>query len=106
MMCVCRTVPSEIAAIVFLSGGQTEEEATVNLNAINLYAQKQNHKSWSLTFSYGRGLQVHFHTYAKSCIERCLSSVHANCPTLLTIQVAANKCLDMQECKACCLGRA
>ena len=106
MMRVCRTVPAEIAAIVFLSGGQTEEEATVNLNAINLYAQKQNHKSWSLTFSYGRGLQVRLHTYAKSFVERCLSIVPANCPAFLTIQVAANKCLDMQECKAYCLGHA
>ena len=65
MTCVYRTVPSDIAAIVFLRGGQTEEEATVNLNAINLYAQKQNHRSWSVTFSYGRGLQVRLHTYAK-----------------------------------------
>ena len=54
----CRTVPAQIPAIVFLSGGQTEEEATVNLNAINLYAQEQHHMGWSLTFSFGRGLQV------------------------------------------------
>ncbi|KAL3132207.1 hypothetical protein ABBQ32_008798 [Trebouxia sp. C0010 RCD-2024] len=53
-----RTVPAEIPGIVFLSGGQTEEEATVNLNAINLYAQEQQHKGWSLSFSFGRGLQA------------------------------------------------
>lgn len=53
-----RTVPAQIPGIVFLSGGQTEEEATVNLNAINQYAQQQNHTTWSLTFSYGRGLQA------------------------------------------------
>ena len=56
---LCRTVPAQIPGIVFLSGGQTEEEATVNLNAINQYAQQQNHTTWSLTFSYGRGLQVY-----------------------------------------------
>lgn len=57
-MLSCRTVPAQIPGIVFLSGGQTEEEATVNLNAINLYAQEQQHKGWSLSFSFGRGLQV------------------------------------------------
>ncbi|DBA99911.1 hypothetical protein WJX77_001277 [Trebouxia sp. C0004] len=53
-----RTVPVQSPGIVFLSGGQTEEEATVNLNAINLHAQQQNHEGWSLTFSFGRGLQA------------------------------------------------
>lgn len=46
-----------ILGVVFLSGGQTEEEATVNLNAINQYDGK---KPWKLTFSYGRALQVSF----------------------------------------------
>ena len=55
---MCRAVPAQIPGVVFLSGGQTEQEATINLNAINLYAQQQKHKSWSLTFSFGRGLQV------------------------------------------------
>jgi len=41
--------------IVFLSGGQSEEEASVNLNAINQY---QGKKPWALTFSYGRALQA------------------------------------------------
>lgn len=41
--------------IVFLSGGQSEEEATVNLNAINQYNGK---KPWVLTFSFGRALQA------------------------------------------------
>ena len=60
LVLACRSVPEQIPGIVFLSGGQTEEEATVNLNAINQYAQQQGHKGWSLTFSYGRGLQVSF----------------------------------------------
>lgn len=38
-----------------MSGGQSEEEATVNLNAINQYAAK---KPWTLTFSFGRALQA------------------------------------------------
>ncbi|XP_015951473.1 fructose-bisphosphate aldolase 8, cytosolic [Arachis duranensis] len=49
-----RTVPAAVPAIVFLSGGQSEEEATVNLNAMNMLKGK---KPWSLTFSYGRALQ-------------------------------------------------
>ncbi|KYR01731.1 fructose-bisphosphate aldolase [Tieghemostelium lacteum] len=50
-----RTVPPALPGIVFLSGGQTEIEATENLNAINLAAGS---KPWSLTFSYGRALQA------------------------------------------------
>jgi len=49
-----RTVPSAVAGITFLSGGQSEEEATVHLNAIN---QVGTLKPWALTFSYGRALQ-------------------------------------------------
>jgi fructose-bisphosphate aldolase class I len=50
-----RTVPSAVPGIVFLSGGQSELDATANLNAIN----KVNLlKPWSLTFSYGRALQA------------------------------------------------
>jgi len=49
-----RTVPPAVAGITFLSGGQSEEEATVHLNAIN---QVGTLKPWALTFSYGRALQ-------------------------------------------------
>ncbi|XP_076914000.1 fructose-bisphosphate aldolase 6, cytosolic-like [Bidens hawaiensis] len=49
-----RTMPAAVPAVVFLSGGQSEEEATVNLNAIN---KVQGKKPWSLTFSFGRALQ-------------------------------------------------
>uniref|UniRef100_A0ACB8EW40 Uncharacterized protein n=1 Tax=Sphaerodactylus townsendi TaxID=933632 RepID=A0ACB8EW40_9SAUR len=41
--------------ITFLSGGQSEEEASINLNAIN---KCPLHKPWALTFSYGRALQA------------------------------------------------
>ncbi|KAF2307592.1 hypothetical protein GH714_029974 [Hevea brasiliensis] len=49
-----RTVPAAVPAIVFLSGGQSEEEATLNLNAMNRLKTK---KPWSLSFSFGRALQ-------------------------------------------------
>lgn len=41
--------------VTFLSGGQSEEEASVNLNAIN---QVPLVRPWALTFSYGRALQA------------------------------------------------
>lgn len=41
--------------VTFLSGGQSEAEATANLNAINQCAL---HRPWALTFSYGRALQA------------------------------------------------
>ena len=49
-----RTVPVAVPGISFLSGGQSEEEATVNLNAIN---QAPGKKPWRITFSYARALQ-------------------------------------------------
>jgi fructose-bisphosphate aldolase class I len=49
-----RTVPVAVPSINFLSGGQTPEEATSNLNAMNeLYPEAP----WELSFSYGRALQ-------------------------------------------------
>jgi len=49
-----RTVPPAVPGIMFLSGGQTELEATKNLNAMNALPTK---RPWSLSFSYGRALQ-------------------------------------------------
>eukprot|EP00268_Persea_americana_P020779 TRINITY_DN2084_c0_g1_i1.p1 TRINITY_DN2084_c0_g1~~TRINITY_DN2084_c0_g1_i1.p1 ORF type:complete len:359 (-),score=83.07 TRINITY_DN2084_c0_g1_i1:714-1790(-) len=49
-----RTVPPAVPAIMFLSGGQSEEEATLNLNAMNKLEGK---KPWTLSFSFGRALQ-------------------------------------------------
>lgn len=48
-----RTVPAAVPCINFLSGGQTPEEATANLNALNQLPQQP----WELSFSYGRALQ-------------------------------------------------
>jgi len=50
-----RAVPPAVPGVVFLSGGQSEEDATINLDAINKYPGK---KPWALTFSYGRALQA------------------------------------------------
>lgn len=44
-----------LAGVTFLSGGQSEEEASINLNAINNCPLT---KPWALTFSYGRALQA------------------------------------------------
>lgn len=49
-----RTVPSAVPGVVFLSGGQTPEQATENLNAMNAMGTFP----WELSFSYGRALQA------------------------------------------------
>ena len=49
-----RTVPAAVPSINFLSGGQTPEEATANLNALN---QQAPDGPWKLSISYGRALQ-------------------------------------------------
>lgn len=51
-----RSVPPAIPGIMFLSGGQTEIEATENLNAINKLGNTS--APWSLSFSFGRALQA------------------------------------------------
>jgi len=49
-----RCVPSAVPGIAFLSGGQSDEEATAHLNAMN----RIGGLPWKLTFSYGRALQA------------------------------------------------
>ena len=51
--CLKNSVPSEVPGIAFLSGGQSEIEATENLNLIN----KFNNTSFIMTYSFGRALQ-------------------------------------------------
>ena len=51
--CLKNSVPSEVPGIAFLSGGQSEIEATENLNLIN----KMNNTSFIMSYSYGRALQ-------------------------------------------------
>src|SRR2546429_1761293 len=52
--CFYKHVPAAVPGIVFLSGGQTDEDATAHLNAMNA---KGPHP-WQLSFSYGRALQA------------------------------------------------
>lgn len=52
--CFKRTVPSAIPGIVFLSGGQSDEDATAHLNAMNAIGGFP----WKMSFSYGRALQA------------------------------------------------
>ncbi len=54
LACLKKNVPSEVPGIAFLSGGQSELEASKNLNEIN----KINDTNFLITFSYGRGLQA------------------------------------------------
>lgn len=55
--CFLETVPAAVPGIVFLSGGQSDDAATVNLDAISRHAPEVN-APWQLSFSYGRGLQA------------------------------------------------
>ncbi len=52
--CFYRHVPAAVPGIVFLSGGQTDEDATKHLNAMNALGPHP----WELSFSYGRALQA------------------------------------------------
>ena len=53
LKCLKESVPTEVPGITFLSGGQTEKDATKNLNLIN----KHNETNFIMTYSYGRALQ-------------------------------------------------
>ena len=57
LCCFRRTVPAALPGIVFLSGGQGDDEATLNLDAINRAAAAEG-APWELSYSYGRGLQA------------------------------------------------
>jgi fructose-bisphosphate aldolase class I len=52
--CFREQVPAAVPGIVFLSGGQGDEQASENLNAINQLGPQP----WALSFSYGRALQA------------------------------------------------
>jgi len=55
LQCFLRTVPAAVPGIAFLSGGQSDEDATAHLNRMNQILGKN--KPWNLSFSYGRALQ-------------------------------------------------
>ena len=52
--CMKRVVPGAVPGLVFLSGGQTDQQATEHLNAMN----RMEGLPWQLSFSYGRALQA------------------------------------------------
>jgi len=54
LKCLKSNVPDEVTGIAFLSGGQSSDDATAHLNAMNAMDDKL---PWNLTFSYGRALQ-------------------------------------------------
>ena len=52
--CLSANVPGSVPGIVFLSGGQSDEDATIHLNEMNRIGPHP----WELSFSYGRALQA------------------------------------------------
>jgi fructose-bisphosphate aldolase class I len=58
LRCLRAHVPAAVPGIVFLSGGQSETEATTNLDAINRAAKVEGAAPWQLSFSFGRALQA------------------------------------------------
>ena len=53
LMCLKSAVPAILPGIVFLSGGQTDEQSTAHLDAMN----RMGGLPWPLSFSYGRAMQ-------------------------------------------------
>ena len=67
LKCLKNNMPKEVPGVAFLSGGQSEIEATRNLNEIN----KINDTDFNFTFSYGRALQQSaLKTWAKSMDDK------------------------------------
>jgi len=54
LRCMKRVVPAAVPGLVFLSGGQSDLQASENLNAMN----RLGHVPWELSFSFGRALQA------------------------------------------------
>ncbi len=55
LKCLMENVPSELPGVVFLSGGQSDEDATAHLNIMNTI---DSNPPWELSYSYGRALQA------------------------------------------------
>jgi fructose-bisphosphate aldolase, class I len=83
------TTPCAVPGITFLSGGMSEEEASLALNAIN---QAPGPRPWSLTFSYGRAMQ-------QSCLKAWLGE-DANIPAAqeqLLVRARANSLASLGQ---------
>jgi fructose-bisphosphate aldolase, class I len=73
LRCFLRHVPAAVPGIVFLSGGQSDEEATANLNAMNA----RGPHPWQLSFSYGRALQAPALKAWRGDVENVPAAQHA-----------------------------
>ena len=71
------TVPCAVPGITFLSGGMSEEDASVALNCVN---NAPGPRPWTLTFSYGRALQ-------QSCLKAWMG-IDANIPAAQAVLLA------------------
>ncbi len=82
LKCLKESVPQEVPGIAFLSGGQSEIEATENLNLIN----KKNNTNFIMTYSYGRALQ-------KSALNHWSKNINDITGTQKIFNHRANMCL-------------
>ncbi len=78
-----RTIVPALPGVMFLSGGQSEEEASLNLNAMNCL--KGIPKPWTLSFSYGRALQQSVLKTWKGCPDNTKAAQEA-----LLVRASAN----------------
>ncbi|MEO5565208.1 MAG: class I fructose-bisphosphate aldolase [Luteimonas sp.] len=67
LMCLKSSVPAILPGIVFLSGGQSDEDATAHLDAMN----RMGPNPWPLSFSYGRAMQ-------SAALQIWSKDIHAN----------------------------
>ena len=82
-----RTCPAAVPGVLFLSGGQSEEDATAHLDLMNKASSEARKNPWTLSFSYGRALQT-------SCLKAWLgneSNVAAAQAALLRVSEANSK---------------
>jgi fructose-bisphosphate aldolase class I len=66
-------VPAAVPGIVFLSGGQSDEDATAHLNAIN----RSGPHPWELSFSFGRALQAPAQKAWSGSVQNTEAAQHA-----------------------------
>ncbi|MBN1191999.1 MAG: fructose-bisphosphate aldolase class I [Dehalococcoidales bacterium] len=94
--CLMRTVPAAVPGVVFLSGGQGDEESVLNLNAISLAGEEAG-APWELSFSYSRGLQLtplkiwsgiaaNIQEAQKAFYQRCLVTSQARCGSIVPVK--------------------
>ncbi|KAI9206472.1 fructose-bisphosphate aldolase [Polychytrium aggregatum] len=93
-----RTVPPAVPGVTFLSGGQSEEAATVHLHEIN---KVNRPRPWSLTFSYGRALQA---TVIKTWAGKPENVAAAQSALMIRARANSEACLGKYAGSAAHLG--